>query len=254
MKVEVVPCGFLKVDAEKMHNHFPSAGKWSDYNLDAAGFMRISMNGLLVEVGEQVVLFDPGCADFLPAKLLESYGLEIPVPLEGALEILGYHADQVTDVIFTHLHFDHGSGAFLRKPGRIEKRLPNARYHVLREHFEYAGKPDRSESGSYATFLFRKLEQLYWLEDWTEEWMRFLVFNGHTRGMVVPGILTPKGMVWYLTDLIPLTSFMQPLISSAYDLDPELARREKSEFLTGIRDQVELIFYHDPLITRMIYP
>jgi hypothetical protein len=47
---------------------------------------------------------------------------------------------------------------------------------------------------------------------------------------------------------------MQPLISSAYDLDPELARREKSEFLTGIREKVELIFYHDPLITRMIYP
>jgi len=254
MRIEIIPCGFLKVDADQMHNHFERSERWSGYQLDGKGRMRISMNALLVDSGDKLVLFDPGCADFLPARMLASYDLEIPQTLEKNLEILGYGVDQVTDVIFTHLHFDHGSGAFLRRPGRIEKRLPRARYHVLKEHFEYAAHPGKGEAGSFAMFLFNRLERVYWLEEWTGDWLKLKVFNGHTRAMVVPLITGPGGLSCYLTDLIPLTSFLDSEISSGFDLDPDLARKEKNEFLQSIPKNTELIFFHDPLVDKKIYP
>jgi glyoxylase-like metal-dependent hydrolase (beta-lactamase superfamily II) len=254
MKIKIIPCGTLKVHAGEMHSNLPVDRISSYYEMDPEGYMRITMNALLVDSGAQVVLFDPGCADFLPSRFVASYDLEILVPLEQILKSTGYEAEQVTDVIFTHLHFDHGSGAFLRKPGRICKRFPNARYHVLKEHYEYARKPDKGESNSFTTFFFKYLDAIHWLEDWKEDWMEFGVFHGHTRAMVVPGINTGEGKTWYLTDLIPMRSFLEPDVSSGYDLDPGLALREKVDFLRGLPKKSELIFFHDPLTDRQFYP
>jgi len=216
--------------------------------------MRVAMNALLVDTGKQLVVFDPGCADFLPSRFVASYGLEIDEPFEQVLAEKGYEAAQVTDVVFTHLHFDHGSGAFARKPGMICKRFPNASYHVFKEHYEYARKPDKRESNSFILAFFRYLDRVDWLEDWRQEWMDLRVFNGHTRGMVVPVIQSDTGPVWYLTDLVPMESFMEREVSSGYDLDPELARREKGEFLDGLRERSILIFFHDPVKERVLYP
>jgi glyoxylase-like metal-dependent hydrolase (beta-lactamase superfamily II) len=254
MKIETIGCGTLRVHGEEMHNHLPKERIGKFYRLDRKGYMRIAMNAMLVDTGSRVVLFDPGCAAFLPSRFVESYGLEIEISLENSLSKLGYLPGQVSDVIFTHLHFDHGSGAFVRVPGKICKRFPEARYHVLREHYTYARKPDKRESNSFATGLFKYLDELYWLEDWKEDWMQIRIFHGHTRAMVVPGIASQGGWAWYVSDLIPLQTFLAADVSSAYDLDPELARKEKVEFLEGLDVGTELIFYHDPLVDRKIYP
>ncbi len=204
MKVSIIPCGTLKVKAEEMHSNLPVERISSYYKIGTDGYMRIALNALLVDTGSQVALFDPGCADFLPARFVASYGLEIPVPIEQTLEKSGYTTDQVTDVIFTHLHFDHGSGAFMRKPGQICKKFPDADYHVLKAHYEYARKPDTQESNSFVTAFFKYLDKVHWLEEWTHDWMQLRIFNGHTRYMVVPRIELPEGPLWYLTDLIPM--------------------------------------------------
>jgi glyoxylase-like metal-dependent hydrolase (beta-lactamase superfamily II) len=254
VNMKIISCGTLKVHAGEMHNSLAPERISKFYRTDVQGYMRITMNGLLVDTGEQVVLFDPGCADFLPARFVASYGLEIPVPLEQTLGRHGYGPEQVTDVVFTHLHFDHASGAFARKPGQICKRFPNARYHVLREHYRYAKKPDKRESNSFITGFFKYLDHINWLEEWKQEWMQIKIYNGHTRAMAVPGIETPGGMIWYVSDLIPMESFLEPDVNSSYDLDPLLARREKVEFLDGLAGGSELIFFHDPLMDRRFYP
>ncbi len=253
MEIKILPCGTLKVNTREMHNNRPSGRISNLYKTDQEGNMRISMNALLVDTGNRVVLFDPGCADFLPSRFIASYGLEIHEPLEKVLDRRGYEAGQVTDVVFTHLHFDHASGAFARKPGQICKRFPNAAYHVLKAHYNYAFKPDKRESNSFASSFFRYLDFVSWLEDWEEDWMVLKIFNGHTRAMVVPGINSGKGWIWYVTDLIPMQSFLEPDVNSSYDLDPELALREKNDFLAGLPAESELIFFHDPLTDRMFY-
>lgn len=214
--------------------------------------MRIAMNALLVSEGPRRVLFDPGCGDFLPGRLLRQYDLRCGVPLEDALEKLGTGADQITDVVFTHLHFDHCSGAFIRRPGYLGKRFPRARYHVLEAHYRYASRPDRKEEGAFAAGLFRYVDRIHWLEEFRESWVEWKVFDGHTRQMAVPGIRTVRGVTWYLSDLAPMESFLRPEVSSHYDLEPELARQEKTEFLSEIAPGSEIVFFHDPLIESKI--
>ena len=84
--------------------------------------------------------------------------------------------------------------------------------------------------------------------------MDFRIFNGHTKGMVVPVIKSDDGKTYFTSDLIPMHIFLDPEVYSGYDLDPELAKREKQEFLYGMDESSRLLLFHDPLINSMIYP
>lgn len=253
MKIRVVPCGTLKVKAVEMIKPLSLQDIRSRYDVDAEGNMRLAMNALLIEEGEWKVLIDPGTADFLPAHLRKEYGFEMPYGLEEVLRKLDVEPDAISDVLFTHLHFDHGSGAFKRVPGNIVKRFPNARYHVLKEHYGYALKPDRVESSSFSTFLIKRLDQVHWLEDWDMDWIRFKVFNGHTRGMVVPVIETGEGRAYFMSDLCPMQIHMEEGIWCAYDLDPELLLKEKQDLLKDMDERSQLILFHDTLNDKVIY-
>ena len=224
----------------------------SKYAVDQEGYMKLPMHALLLEEANRKVLIDPGVADFLPMKLRREYGLEIPINLEQELSRIRVSAEQITDVVFTHLHFDHASGAFKRVPGNIVKRFPNARYHLLKEHYEYALHPDPFEADSFCTGLFKYLDQIHWLEDWDLEWMGFEVFNGHTRGMVVPVIHTKDGPAYFVTDLVPMEIFLKSELWCGYDLDPELQLLEKQRFLQKLAPKTRLILFHDTLKESII--
>ena len=253
MEVKILPCGTLKVKAVEMIKPLSLEDIRSRYEVDEDGNMKLAMNALLLEEGDSKVLIDPGTADFLPARLRTEYGFEMPHSLEEVLMKLKVEPDAISDVLFTHLHFDHGSGAFKRVPGNILKRFPNARYHVLKEHYQYALKPDRVEASSFSTFLIKRLDRIHWLEDWDLDGISFKVFNGHTRGMVVPVIQTGKGPMYFMSDLCPMEIYMDQGIWCGYDLDPELVLREKEDFLKEITQKSHLIFFHDTLNYKVFY-
>jgi glyoxylase-like metal-dependent hydrolase (beta-lactamase superfamily II) len=254
MDLHILHLGILKAKAEEMIRPLTIEKIAEIYEVDSKGYISLALNALLLIEGGQVVLIDPGCADFLPARIMHAYGLEVAEPIESVLEKHGLNAGQVTDVLFTHLHFDHGSGAFKRQPGKIVKRFPNAKYHVWKDHYHYASRPDASESNSFFTTFFKYLDRIHWLEDWSAGWLKFRACNGHTRGMVVPVISTEEKEIIYLSDLIPMQIFLQDEIWCGFDLDPDLARSEKLDFLGKIRKQSELIFFHDTHTDRMFYP
>jgi glyoxylase-like metal-dependent hydrolase (beta-lactamase superfamily II) len=254
MRIETLLCGTLKVKAEEMIKPLPLELIKGRYPVDAEGYMKLAMHSLLLEESGSIAVIDPGCADFLPSSISETYGLEITVPLEETLLSIGISAEQVTDVIFTHLHFDHGSGAFKRVPGNIQKTFPNASYHVLKEHYEYALKPDRKEASSFFTKLFRYIDRIYWLEEWKPEWIRFKRYYGHTRAMVVPVILDGSEPIHYLSDLIPMDVFLEKGTFSGYDLSPETAIMEKEDFLQDLSGSGRMIYFHDLLKASRFYP
>lgn len=223
------------------------------YPLDDEGYLKLAMNSLLVKKGEHVVWIDPGTADFLPSSLKREYGFEMPQSLEELLLEADLGVDAITDVIFTHLHFDHGSAAFRRVPGQIVKRFPRARYHVLKEHYRYARHPDGVEARSFSTVFLKQLDQIHWLEDWSCDWMSFHVFQGHTRGMVVPELRDGEGTVYFASDLLPMEAFLEPEVYCGYDLEPDLQIREKQDFLDRMELGSRIILYHDPVRDSIFY-
>jgi len=223
------------------------------YNIDEEGYMKLSMQAILVEEAGRKVLIDPGAADFLPLRLRQEYGVEMPVSLEEELSRLEVSTEQITDVVFTHLHFDHASGAFKRVPGNIVKRFPNARYHLLKEHYQYALDPDPKEADSFCTGLLKYLDRIHWLEDWDLEWMSFEVFNGHTRGMVVPEIHTNEGLTYFMSDLMPMEIFLKPEVWCGYDLETGLQLQEKERFLQNLTPKTRMILFHDTLKESVFY-
>ena len=253
MLINSVHCGTLKVHATEMIKPLERPEIAAKYEVDQEGYMKLPMRAILVEEDDRMVMIDPGVADFLPMKLRQEYGLEIPVSLEEELERLGQTPDQITDVVFTHLHFDHASGAFKRVPGNIVKRFPNARYHLLKEHYQYALHPDPFEAESFCTGLFKYVDRIHWLEDWDIEWMSFQVFNGHTRGMVVPVIHAAEGPVYFVSDLLPMEIFLQKELWCGYDLEPDLQLREKKKFLHNLTPLTRLILFHDTLKESVFY-
>jgi len=253
MRINSINCGYLKVQAMEMIKPLGPDQITTYYNIDEEGYMKLTMQAVLVEEAGRKVLIDPGAADFLPLRLRQEYGVEMPVSLEEELGRLEVSTEQITDVVFTHLHFDHASGAFKRVPGNIVKRFPNARYHLQKEHYQYALDPHPKEADSFCTGLLKYLDRMYWLEDWELEWMSFEVFSGHTRGMVVPVIKHGEELVYFLSDLVPMEIFLQEKLWCGYDLEPGLLRKEKEKFLDTVAPKSRLLLFHDTLKESVFY-
>jgi glyoxylase-like metal-dependent hydrolase (beta-lactamase superfamily II) len=217
------------------------------YSTDNGGKTRIAMNGLIADSGDRIVCFDPGCATFLSRSLAEEYDLVMEQSLEEAIKDAGYAMHEVTDVVLTHLHFDHGSGAFLRVQGGIVKAFPNARYVVSKSQLDHIGSLDREAQGSFFHKLLRFAGELTWAEDWEMEGIRFLVSHGHTKHMLVPVLDAGDRDVLYATDLVPMKLHMQPGATSYYDEDKPLLVKEREEILNRVGPGAEIIFYHEPM-------
>ena len=69
--------------------------------------------------------------------------------LKQSIEKAGFSTNEVTDVILTHLHFDHCGGA-VNKGNNFELAFPNAKYWTNKEHWEWANNPNQREKASFS--------------------------------------------------------------------------------------------------------
>jgi glyoxylase-like metal-dependent hydrolase (beta-lactamase superfamily II) len=245
MKIQSLHLGTLKVNAFEMIMGVPEELVRERYTVDANNQMRIGMNGLLVETGGRVILFDPGCATFLSKSLAETYDLVMEQPLTEIVAEAGYLPEEITDVIFTHLHFDHGSGAFLRIPGGIVKAFSNARYVVSRKQLEAIEKMPAGEQSSFFHKLLRFAGDISYLEEWQAEGIRFFTSHGHTDHMVVPIIDAGDHDIVFASDLLPMKIFMEPGAFSYYDVAVPLLEAERKKLFSLLRPDFEIIWYHE---------
>jgi glyoxylase-like metal-dependent hydrolase (beta-lactamase superfamily II) len=243
--IKVLHLGTLRVNAFEMNMGVPEELIRAQYNVDSNNQIRIGMNGLIVETGDRVIFFDPGCATFLSKSLAETYDLVMDQPLAAIVAEAGYRPEAITDVVFTHLHFDHGSGAFLRIPGGIVKAFPNARYVVSRKQLEAIDKMPESERSSFFHKLLRFAGELSYLEAWQADGVRFFVSHGHTPHMVVPIIDAGDHEVVFATDLLPMKIFMEPGAYSYYDAAVELLDSERKQLFSMLGPDPEIIWYHE---------
>lgn len=214
-----------------------------------------SLQCLLVETGARKILIDTGMGTKQDEKFRSHF---FPFGKENLLDSLaaaGVAPDEITDVILTHLHFDHCGGAlFLDENGQSQATFPKANYWTNRRHFDWAMEPNAKEKASFLKENFVPLLEMGKLKfvevkqniEFAPK-IRLRFASGHTEAMMTPVIETPSAEVVFCADLMPSHFHIGAPWVMAYDVRPLLTLKEKEKLLSvAARRRQVLFFEHDP--------
>jgi len=151
----------FKVDGGAMFGVVPRI-IWSRYvEPDEQNLIPLALRSLLIESDGRLVLIDNGIGDKQDEKFYRHLNMYGGLGLEGGIGSAGFSRHDITDVILTHLHFDHcGGGLILDHDGRYAATFPNARYWVSRMQWENALEPNPREADSFLEEKDRKSTRL----------------------------------------------------------------------------------------------
>src|ERR1700733_6275722 len=107
MELYSINTGYFKLDGGAMFGVVPKS-MWSKINPpDDNNLCTWAMRCLLIVDGNNLILVDNGIGDKQDAKFFSHYHLHGEDTLEKSLEAIGFYMDDISDVLLTHLHFDH---------------------------------------------------------------------------------------------------------------------------------------------------
>lgn len=254
MIFKLINTGLFYADGGAMFGAVPKVTWSRSYPANERNLCVLAMHAGLVRTPDgRVILVDPGVShDALHDTPAVYYQFHDMVNLYEALQHEGVHPEEVTDVVFTHLHFDH-CGAAVRKnaDGLPVPAFPNAVHWMSHAQYENERHPHPLEDGSYApenTAVLEKAGLIRLIEATAEpyESLRFQLYDGHTVGQIAATIKTGKATLVFPGDILPLASHIVPERISAYDLSPILSYNGKVEILEKAASNGHiLVFYHD---------
>lgn len=244
---------YFRLDGGAMFGVVPKP-LWSR-SIESDNRNRIPMgaNLLLLETEEGWLLIDTGIGEKWDEKRRDIYDIELHDPWKA----LGVSLDDISFVVFTHLHFDHSGGATVKRGDKLVPTFKNARYFVQKKEWEDALNPNERTRASYRTIDFIPLQDRITLIDGerkiTEE-IRVLPTGGHTRGHQIV-IFESKGEKGaFLGDLVPMVNHLPLPYIMAYDNMPlETLSQKKKVYELAIRESWLLFFEHDrtPMAGRL---
>lgn len=210
---------------------------------------------LYLEFGERKVLVDAGMGDKWSEKEVGIYAIQHPQgSLRSQLSSQGVNPDEITDVVITHLHFDHVGGLTVAGPEGLLPTFPQARHWVQRENWVWANSPSARDAGSYRKENFTPLAgpggvDLRMTDGHCSPFdgIEFIVSNGHTPGMQLVKFQVDGQTVVHVADLVPTCGHVPVPYVMGYDVYPLTTCTEKAEFLANAVDNDwVLALEHDP--------
>ncbi|RMF60792.1 MAG: MBL fold metallo-hydrolase [Calditrichaeota bacterium] len=255
-QVNLVDAGRFRLDGGAMFGVVPRV-LW-EKKKPADEFNRIEMATmlLLLQSEGKNILIDTGLGNKLNQKLMNIYGVDQSQHnLAGGLAKLHLSSEDITDVILTHLHFDHVGGATsYDESGKLQPTFPNATYYVHKMQYDWAITPSEKDKASYIQDNFvplREKGQLTLLEDELEIFpdITLIPLHGHTQGMLGILIKGEHQNLFYAADLIPTSAHISIPWIMSYDLYPMTTLEEKQQYLELASEQDWWVFFeHDPEI------
>lgn len=256
MRVSIINTGFFKLDGGAMFGVVPKR-IWEKLNPpDEKNLCTWSMRCLLIETGDRKILVDTGMGDKQDARFrshFEPFGSD---SLLQGIKNLGLTADDITDVFFTHLHFDHCGGAIAKDTeGVYFPVFPNAKYWSNQRHWDWAMSPNPREKASFLKENFQPLQDwqlLTFVETDEQEIFEGVIVHyqyGHTEAMMALEIKVGDKTLFYCADTIPSAWHVNMPYVMAYDVRPLETLKEKEAILErAVTEGWYLIFEHDPFI------
>jgi glyoxylase-like metal-dependent hydrolase (beta-lactamase superfamily II) len=219
---------------------------------------RIQMvtRSLLLVSNDKRILIDTGNGDKWQEKFKKIYEIDTTRgSLDSSLTDVGLTAEDITDVICTHLHFDHIGGNTKIEDGKIAPSFPNAKYWMSDVNWKVANSPSVKDKGSFMQDDWSVLAENNMINfvSGKEQFLPnidIIISNGHTPGMMLPKISDNNNTLVYGADLIPTSSHIPLSWIMAYDVQPTITIEEKKQFYhEAVENNWILFFEHDPDIS-----
>lgn len=252
MKLHKIDAGNLKLDGGAMFGVVPKVLWQKLYPADDNNLGNWAMRCLLVQTENKNILIDTGMGDKQDEKFFKHYHPNGEGHLLESLKKQGFTPDDITDVIITHLHFDHAGGAVLYDNyGQLMPTFPNAEYHISKRQWEWAVNPNRREKASFLPENFMPLKEkgvLNLIESERELYpgIELKMFYGHTDGQILPHINYNGRTLVYAADLFPSTAHISMPYIMGYDTRPLETLNDKKRFFEEARENDYVLFFeHD---------
>ena len=255
MKLYSINTGYFKLDGGAMFGVVPKS-IWNKLNpADENNMCSWAMRCLLIEDGNRLILVDNGMGNKQDAKFFGYYFLHGNDTLEKSLNKYGFTSNDITDMVLTHLHFDHcgGSVAYNSDRTKLDPAFKNAKYYTNKKHWDWAVNPNPREKASFLKENILPIQesgQLNFIDDKTEliPGFTFLEVNGHTEAMMLPLIKYKNTTVAFMADLIPSVGHLPIPYVMGYDTRPLETLKEKDLILNkALENNWTLFFEHDPI-------
>ncbi|MDR3262427.1 MAG: MBL fold metallo-hydrolase [Tannerella sp.] len=253
MSFQLINTGYFYADGGSMFGAIHQKAWSRRYPVDDRNRCVLAMRvGVVVTGCGRTILIDTGVGDKQLDRLqATSYHFYDLVNLHDALRKRGISPGQVTDVILTHLHFDHCGYATRIENGQITPAFPEATCWVSRSQWENALHPNPLEADSYFSENMDAIEKsgklrLVQTDCDVCEGVQLRLYEGHTQGQLVPYVRTDDNTVVFAGDVIPIAAHVSPKWISAYDVYPLTSYYEKVRMLdeASANNQV-IVHYHD---------
>jgi glyoxylase-like metal-dependent hydrolase (beta-lactamase superfamily II) len=255
--------GKFKLDGGAMFGVVPKS-IWNKTNpADENNLCTWALRCLVVKEADRVILIDTGIGDKQDAKFFSHYQPHETIALEDALQKINIGLEDITDVLLTHLHFDHVGGAITKLNDNLVTSFPNATYWISEPQWNLALHPNRREKASFLTENIMPIKESGQLKLITlppfqsstslqeikfTEAISCLVVHGHTEAMLLPKIKMGNETIVFMADLLPSIGHIPLPYLMGYDMQPLITLDEKEKFLTtALKENYILFFEHDAL-------
>lgn len=249
--VATIETGRFSLDGGAMFGVVPKTLWERAYtHADVKNRIPMAARALLLQGNGRVILVDTGNSPYMSEKQREIYGIDFAeYSIEHSLQEHNLAANQVTDVILTHLHFDHTGGS-VTPDG---PRFANARYYVQKQHVEWARNPTLKDRASFEQAMYEPLFEhgVIELTDGPGQVLPGIsvrLAHGHTPFLQTVLAETDKGKVFFPADLFPTAAHLQPAYGMGYDNYPLTTLAEKQAiYHEMIEDKWLVVFEHDAI-------
>ena len=255
MKLFSINAGYFKLDGGAMFGVVPKS-IWNKINpADENNMCSWALRCLLIEDEGRLILVDTGMGNKQDEKFFGHYYMYGNDTLEKSLTKYGFTKEDITDVLLTHLHFDHCGGAIEKENDTLVPAFKNATYWSNARHWKWAVEPNDREKASYLKENILPIQQsgkLKFIEEHPNDFPANIMIRqvfGHTEAMMLPQINYRGKTIMYMADLLPSAGHIPLPYVMAYDMFPLTTLNEKKSFLTEAQQNDYVLFFeHDPTI------
>lgn len=254
--ISLIETGDFRLDGGAMFGVIPKP-LWIRTNpADSQNRIAMTMHCLLIEGNGRKILVDTGIGHKEKESFHEIYAVDFTkYSLEGSLAARGVKPGDITDVILTHLHFDHVGGATRLENGKAVPVFEKARHYVQRRHYDHALNPTERDRASFLAHNIQPLSGaglFEFLDGDTELFpdIHLMTAEGHTPAMQTVKIQSGAQTLWFAADVMCMSSHVPLPYIMGYDIHPMNTLAEKKRWLPQALDENWIIvFEHDPLVS-----